>query len=454
MNNTNMNVTPNTSPVKLAPHHNIFMTNLQKTPISKRATNFDISSDNIPTLKPMSLQPHAPQQSNLNSQNALLSQGTTNTNSNRVIESLHEQIETLTKTNLQLTLQSHDLLNKVEEAQTNQNKLLDTLTLLKSNNETLSSTLEENSRVFKEKERLLTDLKLDYSKTIKDKIELEREYKSYANQENNLNGELEMIQCQYNALVQSQFFYKTHYEKEITKLQDELDRLTLNKEAFLSYDEHKKVNNAGYDDNSGENNSNTLFDKLTEFEELYQSLKEIERQDEKLLNEKYTTIISEMNIETCLDLYKEAKSTIMNFAEKMDIPVSLDEETLKTLHKPQNITPKTTPSPSSPLPLVNPFLPENQQLRVAKLRNTSGASNTNTSNKRRSFYGLANSSTSTHISPGASPALPGVKRTPSSRKTSDSKGPSSPLIEQQRTPNSRTSSAASNRKKRGSMLIH
>nr|4LL7_A Chain A, SWI5-dependent HO expression protein 3 [Saccharomyces cerevisiae S288C]4LL7_B Chain B, SWI5-dependent HO expression protein 3 [Saccharomyces cerevisiae S288C]4LL7_C Chain C, SWI5-dependent HO expression protein 3 [Saccharomyces cerevisiae S288C]4LL7_D Chain D, SWI5-dependent HO expression protein 3 [Saccharomyces cerevisiae S288C]4LL7_E Chain E, SWI5-dependent HO expression protein 3 [Saccharomyces cerevisiae S288C]4LL7_F Chain F, SWI5-dependent HO expression protein 3 [Saccharomyc len=83
--------------------------------------------------------------------------------SSRVIESLHDQIDMLTKTNLQLTTQSQNLLSKLELAQSKESKLLENLNLLKNENENLNSIFERKNKKLKELEKDYSELSNRYN---------------------------------------------------------------------------------------------------------------------------------------------------------------------------------------------------------------------------------------------------------------------------------------------------
>ncbi|KAH3902937.1 She3p SCDLUD_000536 [Saccharomycodes ludwigii] len=165
--------------------------------------------------------------------NIMFTPTNSSSSSTRVIESLHQQVDTLTSTNLQLTLQSNNLLNRLEAATLKDAKQTETVNLLKHENENLNSVLNRKTRRNKELEQDLKELKLKYKEISEENKTLSNEMKDKSGNESKLVNELEMIKVQYDALVDAQSGYKKHYENEISKLKTTLVDLTKNQEKVL-----------------------------------------------------------------------------------------------------------------------------------------------------------------------------------------------------------------------------
>lgn len=164
-----------TSSSKLAPHHNIFMANLESSPTKDRNTS---------------------------SQNA---------SSSRVIESLHDQIDMLTKTNLQLT--THRVLNKskLELAQSKESKLDLLNLLLKNENENLNSYKLSFLFFVKELEKDYSELSNRYNEQKEKMDQLSKLAKNSSAIEQSCSLFNVLLEVNYNSLLESQNLYRDHY---------------------------------------------------------------------------------------------------------------------------------------------------------------------------------------------------------------------------------------------------
>ena len=274
----NNNNNSSNSPLKLAPHHDLFMTNLKSSPLRNVDAKHQLSTGPISPSSAANSAPPTTQlasaKSNINTTTtttaAANANANTNTNANtnaniyfnssstKVIESLQEQVDTLTNTNLQLTLQSHGLLNKLEDAQEKESKLIEILGSLKDENNKLNNMLQTESERLKDLEKELVDLKEKYGTVVADNGKLKKEFDSFGAIETTLNDEFEMVTAQYNSIVRSQETFKEYYSGKIAGLKDEVESLKQENEAIL----HDYLN---YDNN--------LIEKLDEFDTEHEQFK-------------------------------------------------------------------------------------------------------------------------------------------------------------------------------------
>ena len=323
-NNNNNN--SSNSPLKLAPHHDLFMTNLKSSPLRNVDAKHQLSTGPI---SPGSAANSAPPTTQLASAKSGINTTTTttaaananantNTNANananiyfnssstKVIESLQEQVDTLTNTNLQLTLQSHGLLNKLEDAQEKESKLIEILGSLKDENNKLNNMLQTESERLKDLEKELVDLKEKYGAVVADNGKLKKEFDSFGAIETTLNDEFEMVTAQYNSIVRSQETFKEYYSGKIAGLKDEVESLKQENEAIL----HDYLN---YDNN--------LIEKLDEFDTEHEQFKSLANLNEQLLTKKFQELVLDtlpnLSLDAWISLYNESKDRLFEFAEKM-----------------------------------------------------------------------------------------------------------------------------------------
>ncbi|SMN18000.1 similar to Saccharomyces cerevisiae YBR130C SHE3 Protein that acts as an adaptor between Myo4p and the She2p-mRNA complex [Maudiozyma saulgeensis] len=332
--------TPLSSPTKLAPHHNIFMANLQKSPTGKHQEVFG--------------------------------DGNGTSSSSKVIESLHEQIEILSSTNLQLTMQSQGLLTKLENTQNKESKLVETLSGLKNENETLKNLLTRETEHLKELESNLTQLN-DSSNALNKENKLLKHKQNHNNVgEASLNDELQMIESQYSSLVESHDMMKRHYDNGIQSLRDELETLKLqNTNALTSYHE----------------NENQLVEQLSDFNISTKEYDELYKNNNASIDKSFSEALqSVINGNDTLQDYSTYKEEMIELGNKMGI--STIEKDLADL----------------------------QTVKLRKVRNVSS----NGSSNRTSFYGsmtpVSDSNVEGHRNISPVIGLPGVKRSTSVRK--------------------------------------
>lgn len=360
------------SPAKLAPNHSIFMASINKgSPASKKNGE---SGSGKEVLTPR--------------QNGSMS-------STRVIESLHDQIDTLTSTNLQLTVQSKNLLDKLDAAQQKESKLLENSASLKHENENLVSMLNRKTRRLKDVEEELIKYKESQSSLIEEKTALQKKWENSSSEEMVLRQQMEMVRAQYDALMDSHRYYKSHYGSQISTLNEQLENL--------------KVEQRNHAQRVCEK-ANTLDVKLLEFDSKYDNLQHLEEARMKYLESKCNDLSKQLDLPSWTNLYRESKTMALDFAEKMKLIVPADFQ--KLIEEPELVAleAKTQPNNACALPL-----------RMAKSRGTAvngqqqGTPGSNmTHAKRSSFYGGMASSPASSL-PGT---LPGVRRSSSRRKAS------------------------------------
>ncbi|CAI6394060.1 BFH_HP2_G0003040.mRNA.1.CDS.1 [Saccharomyces cerevisiae] len=413
-----------TSSSKLAPHHNIFMANLESSPTKDRNTS---------------------------SQNA---------SSSRVIESLHDQIDMLTKTNLQLTTQSQNLLSKLELAQSKESKLLENLNLLKNENENLNSIFERKNKKLKELEKDYSELSNRYNEQKEKMDQLSKLAKNCSAIEQSCSEKLQNMEVNYNSLLESQNLYRDHYSDEISKLNEKIGLLEL------------ELSNQNLNYGSDTSSNSEIELNLNKFNDSVKDLKSLETEKDSKLSKIITHSLDELNLQSWLNLYQTNENLISTFAEKMDLKDVLkrnDEKisnkgaVVQTLKK--NVQTQVESNNADALSSNNAqdMLP----IKMVKLRKTpntnDSSSNGNSSNnKRRSFYTASPLLSSGSIPKSASPVLPGVKRTASARKPSSSSSktnvthnndPStSPTISV--PPGVTRTVSSTHKKKRNSMVVH
>lgn len=420
---SNQDSTPNASPVKLGQQHKLFMTKLQVSP-TKNGNNNNSNNNNDLTHQSSNSSPmkfdyemsqgmHSTSINELDSPNVSGRSGTDantsitmNANSSRVIDSLRDQVDTLTETNLELTKQSHNLLNKLETVQINETDLMEDLSHLKNANELVNNELSYSTTKLRQLEEQLTELKRQYNDEIKLKLALERQIKAAnTNGVDSLRDEVLMRQSQYDALLDNHQNYKEMYT---TKINDMTEKLETLKVACKTEDE---------------NDNDIIGERLKEMEILSQEYSTIDKNFiDYVKHDKLQSAINEkFNVEDWIQLHKDMNETFNKYVDRMGIPDAVVDKLKHELQIPENSNTK--------------FINRMRQV-------SDGVDNGSTKDKRRSYYGslrngsqekinnsdhdttsasnveISSDGSSRILSDGSisSISLPGVKRTSSVRR--------------------------------------
>lgn len=381
---------------KLGQQHALFMTQLQTSPSkSSNVNNSGTKNNENDNLDKNDTEPNV-----------------ANSNSSKVIDSLREQIDTLTETNLELTKQSHHLLNKLEIVQINETNLVEELNILKSSNDTINNDLIDSINKLKYLENQLNQLKLDYSKEIDIKKKLEEQIKLLKNDRDGNSSEngILMKQTQYDILLSNQEDYKKYYTEKINELNELLTKIKLN-----------------YESNE-DNKDRIITDKLNEMESLSNQYEVLDNNiKEYIQNDKLEYLISQkFDINDWIQLYNNMNEKFYYFVnermELSDVTINKLKHELRTNRNKQSTkTRSVSDSNDSKDKRTTKYYGNLSTLSQDSLNNYSSNISTNNSNIRISS---STSNSGNEESDGSrvpsnssiSMLLPGVKRTSSVRR--------------------------------------
>ncbi|SCU89949.1 LAME_0E06304g1_1 [Lachancea meyersii CBS 8951] len=388
MNSTN-DVVPDarlSSPVKLSPsklsmNHGAFMANIQNGHSPNRDGSPGISS------------------------------------SSKVIEALHSQIDNLTRTNLELTVQSNNLLSRLESANSTHSKQLESISSLKHENDNLNLMLSRKERRVRELEEQTAKLKNSYEEAAVDNKSLHSQLQKLTQREGTREEQFLQVQVQYDALLDAQGRYREQHSREVEELRAQLEAFKTDQEAHASRALKALANN-----------QSALQSTLDGYADKYQNLAFVEKEHHELLDRECDSLRSQLALPKWEELYLESRQMVFEYADKTDFKLSAsfldqhgrnrtnsDAKLPQTCQESHQATSSNASSPnlSSSSGFIN-----SQQIRVPKVRNSSSA-------KRSSFYGTNVPITASPV-PGArqpssssviasSGTLPGVRRSSSMR---------------------------------------
>ncbi|CEP61560.1 She3p LALA0_S03e05600g [Lachancea lanzarotensis] len=317
--------------------------------------------------------------------------------STRVIEALHSQIDSLTKTNLELMVQSNNLLSRLETANSTHGKQLESNSTLKHENDNLSLMLSRKERRVRELEEQLALLKNSYEEATVNNKSMHGRLQKSTQREAEREEQLQMVQVQYDALIDAQGRYRDQYAREVQEISSQLQDYKAKQEAYVSSSLKALLDNNA-----------ALQEKVDEYANKYQELASMQKGHAEVVNHECQSMRTQLNVAKWEDLYEESCNSLHEFASKTGTELSAsflskhgrsntksDPKSPKTSQEVQKAS--LSPNLGSSSGFVNP-----QQIRVPKVRNSSSA-------KRSSFYG-------TNVSIPASP-VPGVRQASSSPAT-------------------------------------
>lgn len=148
--------------------------------------------------------------------------------STQIIESLYTKVDSLTNTNLQLTLQSQNMLEKLDVAQKKEVKLVENISMYKHQKDNLDTMLRRKLRKISEIEEELGSLQMTFgsvksiNKELKDRL-TELHEKEAVDKE-----KISTLVKDYDTLVQSQESYRLHFEKTMDQLSQEMQTVKIN----------------------------------------------------------------------------------------------------------------------------------------------------------------------------------------------------------------------------------
>lgn len=341
--------------------------------------------------------------------------------STQIIESLYTKVDSLTNTNLQLTLQSQNMLEKLDVAQKKEVKLVENISMYKHQKGNLDTMLRRKLRKISELEEELASLQMTFSsvKTINKELNdnlIELNEKEAVDKE-----KVDTLAKDYDTLVQSQDSYRLHFEKTIDQLSQEMQTVKMN---YINKLTQRMQNSDSFEIKL--NKYKKLIDRL----EKSGSLKDIAK---GLKDDTCQDTLKKLDLDSWITLYKLSGKITQNYAEKNDLDLkllkssdsilndpeidfitknvnsdSLERITVKKRTKSRNISGQYTPSGgySPVMYLSSPMLGGSVSPRIGTPNNTparrfSQRFNNNSNN---------NSNTDGSETATSSPSLPGVRR--------------------------------------------
>lgn len=333
--------------------------------------------------------------------------------STRLIESLHDQVDALTSTNIELTSKLQTLLNKLDGIQQKESKLKESASSLRYERDNVSLVLKRKERKLATVNESIETLKVELEKVRKTNNDLKEKMGDVNGvTEESLMENINTEQSEYETLISSQGVYQEDYDSQIEGLTNKVEQYrVLHKETL---------------DQLG-NKHREIDEKLESLEDAANETQlKTENFKNSLVRDKLADTKTQINLIGWLVLFRETKKLTDEYYKQSEVPLPdelrliLNDPILNELDTQYTLDTISYKKPRSNSSQPSPLLG-------------------NAPSGRKRF-----ASPSTSYSPRVSSSqgtLPGVKRTPSLR--SGSNGESS----------RNTTPGSSSRRKRSSMIF-
>lgn len=380
-----------------------------------------------------------------------------NTSSSSVIESLHEKIDSLTNTNLKLTVQSHNLLEDLEHSQKKEIKLNENISLYNHEYENLNLMLQRKVRKIHSTEEEVNHVREKLTTLEEQNEELSNKINNISSVTNDTRVEIESLREKYSLLMDSNENYKNSRLDEIKDLQNEIKQL---RDSLIS-----KFNISDDSHSIGSDKTKQVDTLIHQYKKDSNTIKEMNSFNEQsFLQHQITTTVKSRKMKEIINLYKVGINVANNYINdkthdtnyaipeniiKSEVVTVLENElklkdTKKNFMSYQGIRNHSFESPSLPNKSPHGSTPSLGKTRLTPVMNSSprnnlsptmgvSVSNNNNNNiagnkNRRSFYSSSiNTSQLPGTRIGSNNALPGVRMASNERET-----PSPPLASSER----------------------
>lgn len=350
--------------------------------------------------------------------------------STQIIESLYNKVDTLTNTNLQLTLQSQTMLENLDMAQKKEVKLIENISMYKYQRDNLDSMLNRKLRKIKEFEEEMASLQMTVNSIKSQNKDLSEELYNLQQLETLNREKMDQLDAQYDSLLREQQSCKLSFENDLSKINEDLQTIKLN---YIN-----KLNEEIKRSDSFEIKLNK-FKRLIDKTEKLGGFKEISKD---IIDNKCEQVLKDLDLDAWITLYKLCGRVVQLYATENGLDLSLlknydltvDDPEINTIHKelsidhvhnsinsPNNNTEriitmkrriksgKITSSPYIPSPTLGSYssLLNESSSSPSSLSSKDKHSNSNDENSTsRSSNQIEDRSNSSDMS-----VLPGVKRT-------------------------------------------
>lgn len=243
--------------------------------------------------------------------------------STQIIESLYTKVDSLTNTNLQLTLQSQNMLEKLDVAQKKEVKLVENISMYKHQKDNLDTMLRRKLRKISEIEEELGSLQMTFSSVKSINNELNDRLTELHEKEAIDREKVSTLVKDYDTLVQSQESYRLHFEKTMDQLLQEMETIKINYNNKLT----QRIHNSDLSEVKL-NKYSKIIDRL----ERTGGLKEIAK---GLKDDACHDTLKKLDLGSWITLYRLSGKITENYADKNGLDLKMLKDSDDMINDPE-----------------------------------------------------------------------------------------------------------------------
>lgn len=214
--------------------------------------------------------------------------------SSQLIDQLSGQVDHFNNLNLQLTAQSQSFLDKLNQVQKKEIKLVENIELYKHQRASLESILQRKTRKLQMVEEEMESLQMTYDSLLNDNKLLHEQLYNQIDGKDAHDKKINEINEEYNQILESEVHYKEQIQEEIDTLQNKVTSTV-------------------------QERNNSLQNELSQYHLLEQQLKVLnklnnsEKQTERVANEEIDKILKQLDLESWIILYKSVEQILQEY---------------------------------------------------------------------------------------------------------------------------------------------
>ncbi|CCF59483.1 hypothetical protein KAFR_0H00740 [Kazachstania africana CBS 2517] len=308
--------------------------------------------------------------------------------SSKMIESLYEKIDNLTNTNLKLTVQSRELLDRLEALNNKEVKSREYISAYSSESENLNIMLQRKVRKIKDLDNKINELKSTYEKAKIENDTLMETYNHSHGNEKTIKDNINKFKTQYDYELNNFKLQKDEFLNKIDLLNDLIDKAKVNTSTKL--------------------HNNGILRPTTE-QSHYSTLKDIPNKT-NIIDEKIQSAIDLLDFNSWVELYNLSERILLQYTENNmneNDDMVLPKQLQILFNEMQIETPDLQPSKTRRKPTSS------ISARLNMLKTPNGASNI------KNYYSATQNSLP-GVKFNVSESVPGTKRVSSSSSSPSS----------------------------------
>lgn len=214
--------------------------------------------------------------------------------SSQLIDQLSGQVDHFKNLNLQLTGQSQNLLDKLNQLQKKEVKLVENIELYKHQRASLESILQRKTRKLQMVEEEMGSLQMTYDSLLADNKLLHEQLYSQIDSKDAYDKKINEMNQEYDSILQDATQYRDNLQDNVDSLQNKVSTIL-------------------------QERNNNLQNELSQHHILEQQLKAInklndsEKQTERIAHEEIDKVLKQLDLESWIILYKSVDQILQEY---------------------------------------------------------------------------------------------------------------------------------------------